>query len=379
MFLKKFAYSEHLNQPKSWELKLFDLNNINLIVGSNASGKTRTLNVISGLSKLLTSPKIPFGSGKYFASFLTEDNTIIEYSVEISNAKIVNENLIIGNENHIKRDNSGVGEIKAIQLNQFIKFKIPDDELVALRKDEVQFPYLNILFNWTSQLRHFRFAKEHEKNTLGIVDVDRPKTSQFNVRETDKAIEVFNQGKKKHNEVFVRNIIKDFNSIGYEIEKLELGQLESIEIEASIPTKIVGLKVKETDREGYTDQNAMSDGMFRALSILIHFNYYELENLAGCVLIDDIGEGLDFERSTKLIKLLIEKSNKIDIQLIMSTNDKFVMNNTSLEYWQVISREGGSVQMLNKSNSEEIFKQFRFTGLNNFEFFTTDFFKTGLK
>lgn len=379
MFLQKFAYSEHLNDTKSWELKSFELNNINLIVGSNASGKTRTLNVISGLSRLLSSTKVPFGNGRYFANFKTKDNKSIEYNVEILNAKVVHEELKIENEYFIKRDNSGNGEIKAIQLNQFIKFKIPDDELVAIRKDDVQYPYLNILFQWTTQLRHFRFAKEHEKNTLAIVDVDRPKTVQFNVRETDKAIEVFNQGKKKHGDNFVDNIIKDFNSIGYEIEKLELGQLESIEIESSIPTKIVGLKVKEKDREGYTDQNAMSDGMFRALSIIIHFNYYELENLNGCVLIDDIGEGLDFERSTKLIKLLIDKSKQIDIQLIMSTNDKFVMNNTILDYWQVIFRVGGSVQMLNKTNSAEIFKQFRFTGLNNFEFFTTDFFKTGLK
>jgi hypothetical protein len=230
-----------------------------------------------------------------------------------------------------------------------------------------------------SKVRHFRFATEMEKNTLAILDINAPKKAELNLKETDKSIEIFKRAKKKYENEFVDKLIKDFNSIGYNIETIDLGPLESIQIDASIPSKIVGLRVKEKDMEGLTDQHSMSDGMFRALSILIHFNFYELEKLNGTVLIDDIGEGLDFERSSQLIKLLIEKSKLAKIQLVLSTNDKFVMNNTKLDYWQIINREGSIVNMHNITNSEKEFKQFRFTGLNNFEFFTTDFFKTGLK
>lgn len=46
------------------------------------------------------------------------------------------------------------------------------------------------------------------------------------------------------------------------------------------------------------------------LSLIVHFNYYEFAKIPGVVLIDDIGEGLDYERSTKLIKLLISKAEK---------------------------------------------------------------------
>jgi ABC-type lipoprotein export system ATPase subunit len=52
-----------------------------------------------------------------------------------------------------------------------------------------------------------------------------------------------------------------------------------------------------------------------------------MTNKLTCVLIDDIGEGLDYERSSNLIKLLLKKMKKESIQLIMSTNDRFVMNN----------------------------------------------------
>ena len=130
-----------------------------------------------------------------------------------------------------------------------------------------------------------------------------------------------------------------------------------------------------------TDQTDMSMGMFRALSIIIHFNYYELEKIPGCVLIDDIGEGLDYERSTELIKLLIAKveSSVSNIQLFMSTNDRFVMNSVDLKYWQIIDRVGGKVNYYNIKNSSQVFDDFKFTGLNNFDFFATDFFKTGFK
>ena len=63
----------------------------------------------------------------------------------------------------------------------------------------------------------------------------------------------------------------------------------------------------------------------------------------------------------------------------MSTNDKFVMNNTSLDYWQLVERSGSRVNTYNKINSSDIFNEFKYTGLNNFDFYATDFFKTGLK
>lgn len=377
MYLEKFSYYEYLNTPKKWILEEFILNDINLMVGNNASGKSRTLNVISGLSKLILSPRITFDDGYFSASFSIDKSTY-SYKIKIQKGMIENEILKIDDKDFIVRNIDGKGKIFSVVSKTMIDFKIPTNELIASRRDEAQYPYLNNLYDWAFRLRHFRFAKEQEKQTLTVVDINRPISEPFNLKETDKVIQIFKLAKKEFNNNFIKQVIDDFNSIGYSIQEIDLKPMTSIKIDSPISGPIVGLNVKERDREGYTDQNAMSDGMFRALSILIHFNYYNLANLSGTVLIDDIGEGLDFERSTKLIKLLINKANKSNIQLIMSSNDKFVMNNTSLDYWQVIYREGSVVKMFNKHNSEEIFKDFKFTGLNNFDFFTTDFFKTGL-
>ena len=90
-------------------------------------------------------------------------------------------------------------------------------------------------------------------------------------------------------------------------------------------------------------------------------------------MIDDIGEGLDFERSCCLINVLREKAIKSAMQLILSTNDRFVMNQVPLEEWSVLQRDGSHVKVRNFENSRDIFEEFKFTGLSNFSFLEMDF------
>ena len=378
MILKSFSYTEDAGQPKYWQLENIDLNSINLIVGKNACGKTRTLNVIAALSNLLLNIRVPYRNGDFSATFENEEKQKITYAVSIERSCVMQETLSIDGENFIYREKDGNGEIKNSFFNQMTKFKVPNNVLVSTRRDDIQYPYLNDLYLWASQLRHFRFAQDAERRSFAITQQNEVEEDFVDIRETNKSMLFFKKGKKEFPKEFINNVTQDLNDIGYDIESVDLNAQNSIQIQSPVQAKLIGLVIKERDRDAFTDQNSMSDGLFRALSILIHFNYYELAKKSGCVLIDDIGEGLDFERSSKLIKLLISKAKKIGIQLIMSTNDKFVMNGTDLDYWQVISRHGSSVNVFNKRNSPKIFEDFRFVGLNNFDFFATDFFKTGL-
>jgi len=49
------------------------------------------------------------------------------------------------------------------------------------------------------------------------------------------------------------------------------------------------------------------------------------------------------------------------------------MNKVPFKYWQLINRKGGECNVYNYKNSKEIFDEFKFTGLNNFDFLATDF------
>lgn len=113
----------------------------------------------------------------------------------------------------------------------------------------------------------------------------------------------------------------------------------------------------------------MSLGMFRALSAVIRMNLPQFTNAPSAVFLDDVGEGLDFERSVGLIKTLIEKAEKGGFQLFMTSNDRFVMNEVPLKYWSVIIRMGSLVKVKNYENSRDEFDKFEKLGLNNFDYF----------
>ena len=138
---------------------------------------------------------------------------------------------------------------------------------------------------------------------------------------------------------------------------------------------LTGLFVKENDLNCVTEQRHMSDGMFRAISLIIKINYSIRCDMPVALLVDDIGEGLDFSRSRGLIEIAITKAEKSGIKLLMSTNDQFVMNGVSLDYWAIANRSGSKVSFINVNNSPELFDKFKFIGLNNFDFFAEGFYQ----
>jgi len=90
MKLESLAFTQFPGQPAEWSVEKFTLGQINLIVGRNATGKTRLLNVINSLGILLggNTKEMRFVSGKYDVLFKEGDNTW-DYSFEYDNYEIV--------------------------------------------------------------------------------------------------------------------------------------------------------------------------------------------------------------------------------------------------------------------------------------------------
>ncbi len=68
MYLRKFSFRENAGQKIEWLIDNVSLGEINLMVGKNSSGKTRTLNALSDLVSML-SGKGTSASGPNFISF----------------------------------------------------------------------------------------------------------------------------------------------------------------------------------------------------------------------------------------------------------------------------------------------------------------------
>lgn len=375
MELKSIEYQQHKNTKNEWVLEPITMDNINLIAGQNATGKTKVLNIISSLALLFSSIQhITFISGTYKVTFQKDENEF-DYYLNYKNSKVISEKLKINKETYLNRNSNGDASIYSEQIKKDLDYKIPDDQLAVLtKKDPKQHPFLDELYSWGKNLLTFKFGESRGKNVLGVPSKKMSKDLKIDLKNTDKVLYVFKEGKKRYGPKFEKEIRQDMASVGYKLEKISLMQPVSVQISGDIPAKPIALIVKEKDLPGVTDQNEMSQGMFRALSLLIQLNYALKTNKLSCVVIDDIGEGLDYQRSSSLIKLILSKISKKSVQLIMSTNDRFVMNSVPLDFWIIMHRVGNRSQSIDYRNSKELFDEFELMGLNNFDFFTSKFF-----
>src|SRR4029077_12396564 len=219
--------------------------------------------------------------------------------------------------------------------------------------------------------RHYTFGTQLGKDHVALSMKGAPDADD---RDSAQVVGIFRKGLRDFGPHFVQAVQRDMIELHYDLQGVETLAPESILLlRGGVATEVLAIGVRERGVHGVVDQGEMSQGMFRALSILIQVNYSQMAHRANCILIDDIGEGLDFDRSALLIQLLRRKAKDSAFQLIMSTNDQFVMNHVPLEEWSVLQREGSHIRVRNHENSKEAFKHFRFVGLSNFSFFEMDF------
>jgi AAA15 family ATPase/GTPase len=381
MFLKKLEYSEFNELSNAWSLKGLFLEKVNLLVGKNATGKTNTLNKIQWLGNMLIGlqPQL-LQSGNYVAEF-EDENRKYQYKLDILQSKVQQEALNIDDKPMFNRDSNGEGTIVTEQYPEPMRFRLSPNQLVVLSKrDAIQHPYLEKINTWADGLRFYEFGTSLGKDTFLMTN--NTNNIVVNPKDANSVVGLFMKGEHDFPNVF-RNRIKDYmKNIGYALTNIGTTAspdlLQQIMPSSPIPMPPNSLPfviyAGEEDSRMAITQQLMSQGMFRALSIIIHLSYHVMVKTPATILIDDIGEGLDFDRSSRLIKLLIETVEKNNnIQLIMSTNDRFVMNNVPLEYWQVIQRKGGECQVFNYRNKKEKFDEFKYMGLNNFDFLATDY------
>lgn len=390
MRIAKLDYSEFVNTDREWQTSSCTFDQVNLIVGKNASGKSRTLNVIFSIAANLSDQKkLTFSEGHYKLGFSNGIET--DYELEYHNRKVAVEKFFNSERVFLERNADSTGEIYYAEEKKKLRFQMAEDELaVVSRRDLVQHPFLEPLIQWAENLNYYRFGTALGKDRFSAASRVRnvelskvlPKT-----RNTQLVVDKYIHGESEFGDKFRKLIINDMTEVGFPIQEVIYKALEGFVVdpalteEFSLPGESVsispiGLAIKEADLPGRTSQYEISDGMFRALSLIIQINLSLLLERPSCILIDDIGEGLDYERSSALIKLLIHKAEESSVQLIMSTNDRFVMNNVPLKYWILLERRGGLSVHHNYRNSKKEFDNFALTGLSNFDFFSSQSYLT---
>ena len=236
-------------------------------------------------------------------------------------------------------------------------FNPPLDELTMnVRRDTADYPFLEEFIKWSKNLKGYSFSGvKNDQITIphkpeGFIDTLTTVPYILKQASDDKDI--------------IDKIIKDMNDIGYPLEKIYAKEQPILPNLQNIFT----VAVKESNLNCVTEQATISNGMFRALCLIVIIEYLLKIEQNSTIIIDDLGEGLDFERSTKLTKLLFQKTKESDLQLIITSNDRFLINSVDMQNINYLERNGHIVQAYNYYKNKDLFDKFLLSGLNNFDF-----------
>lgn len=142
MILSSFSY-----KTNGWELtEMNAIQATNLLVGKNASGKTRTIRALQNVTNFLQMKPIVFEWGEFKTKLSFEDTQNpgwkMVYAFEIAQGKVVSEQLTVNGKSQIKR---------TAEKTMFMDEPInpPTEKLVVqVRRDRAAYPDVEELMKW---------------------------------------------------------------------------------------------------------------------------------------------------------------------------------------------------------------------------------------
>lgn len=345
MLLTSFSY-----KTAGWELKKFEaLASTCLLVGKNASGKTRTLRALQNVTRFLQNRQGTLFQENEFKTKLTfakpsDPTWKMAYTFEVLDKKVVSEKLIVNGKVMIDRV-SGRAIFKGAVINP------PADKLVVhVRRDKDEYPEIESLMEWVEGVIAISCSNINAYTLFMPSDMINPESL------SDLVKSLTNKQKK--------TVIDNMKQMGYDITSIG-----SVQFNAE--TTLVSVKERYV-REPIHDFQ-LSSGMMRVLYLLCFLQSIQPGSRYSMLLVDDLGEGLDYHRVTMLGKMVYDRCEQTGVQLIASSNDAFLMDVVDISKWQILRREKSRLTVLNEKNEPRLFADFRMTGLSNFDFLSSDF------
>ena len=327
MILTEFSYK----QASGWNLKELSLNHQNLIVGLNSVGKSRTVSALGQVARFIRG-EADANMEDIECSLILENGNRLEYSFEIKGGEIQSEILRKDGQSLIMRE-----RFSAAMYNDNQVSPPAGKLLIQVRRDTQRYPEIEEIIRWAEHTSMFVFSNI----TTSPISEEKQK-----------------------------RLLTFMHELGYEIDRIEEYQREN-------GSKM--LHIYEKGIENPMTPFELSNGMFRVFCVLLYMLYCSTLADARCLIIDDMGEGLDYMRSTRLGKIMFNYCEENHIQLLATSNDSFLMDAVDLQYWNILQRKGGRVYSLNNKNSKELFERFVRTGLSNFDILSSNFIANNTK
>ncbi len=175
MILSKLDFIENIDKDNYWEIKNLNFGMFNLIVGLNATGKTRLINVISNLAKLLSqkTSRNANCAGDWKLEFLKKGNIKFKYHLSTEKDKVLYEEIKEGRRVLLKRQGDK-GDIYSVTKEKKITINPPANELIInVRRDIKEFPYLEDIFEWANNFLGYKFTSARPDELIVPITIEQ--------------------------------------------------------------------------------------------------------------------------------------------------------------------------------------------------------------
>jgi energy-coupling factor transporter ATP-binding protein EcfA2 len=363
MQLRKISYK---NETTGWELRNLELGQLNLIVGQNAVGKSRTLETLKRFkAQISNDSEVNLESFQF--EFVDGRNNTYLYSFVLSavgfkedftvNSKVIEE-IKVNNVQKVHR----AGDKFKIDIDGIFKeFEIDTNTILSVIKTVSENDYgAKAIRSWIEGITFLWFIEnkkvKHNNSNFSIDDG----------RLVPMALDLQNKGG-------LEEVVTELNGIGFAIKEIGLGGNGNERWlyfkEETVETELIN--GEKAFKALYIDQ--LSTGLRRTVNLLITLKFLQKYKKPSTLIIDDFCEGLDYERAAKLGKLVFDKCKDSNVQLIAASNDNFLMDVIDIQYWNILQREGSVVTCINEKTHPEVFEKFRRIGLLNSDLLMSNF------
>jgi predicted ATPase len=377
--LTSLSYREDDGSGAEWSFDALRLDELNLIVGRNAAGKSRVLRVISNLARCIAGRAAPFASGEWSLTFIDSAGNQWRYEVSMRTAEVTHEALWCGVEPLLSVGADGTGTIFNAEAQKHLKTQAPTDRLlVNAKQDALQHPFIEPLMGWAEGVHHILFGSSMAKeNAILEKESAQPAQARPSSRNPHEVVALLRDGQARFGANFTSEIVADMVDVGFPLVKVDVLPMKQAVVSSPLDAKLLQVHVVEDGVSSPLNQTELSQGMWRSLCTIILLHYALRAERPSILLVDDIGEGLDYERASGLIQTIMRRVKDSQTQVVFTSNDRQVMNAVPLEAWHVLMRKGGKVTIYDQHNAADRFAEFKYTGLNNFDLLSSGFLEEG--
>jgi len=362
--LKSFEAVEKVGKTLETKINRFPIDDFNLLISDNAQGKSRLLRMLSFFSQLFRDkPKIiksNFSGELAFEVRYSQNVEEVKYEIDIvpSNGENIfhesvtrNGKPVYSSEKKLLFNETAQCEVK----NYFIPKNLPALSSI----NESDFTTINLLRNFFQRIVLVDSNKSREIKVSP--DSIVPDAGGANISS------VLNNWKKSYPEIF-NEVVNEFMECFPLIHKIYFTKQD---IQDVMQADVLTLDEDNVDKPIL--QTQWSDGLIRILYLLmapkIPFNINGERLPPSLVLVDEIENGLDFNRLKYIINYLRDHSD--DSQVMISSHSPLVCDFVHPGNWIVVKRKGPELNFMSpKLKEKELDDQLDLFKHKHWDFYT---------